>query len=167
MSDLPDPPVDLDKMERRYRNAVTFEDRRILDLIAALRSTRTQLAEAEHDANEAVEDRNRWQHRISTALDLVYEEMHGGGASIPADLDKCVERILELQAERQRGWEAAYQRGRSTRTAVPELEAEIERLRNIIQPNEPDQCCANRHPDVWTGEVCLTCPDRLRRPFDA
>jgi hypothetical protein len=50
---------------------------------------------------------------------------------------------------------------------VAELTAENERLRDIIQPNEPDRCCANRHPDAWTGEVCLFCPDRLRRAFNA
>ena len=62
-------------------------------------------------ANNLVISRNEWQQRISDALGVTWQELHGGGATIYGELDKCESRIKELLAERDAGWHAAYTRG--------------------------------------------------------
>jgi hypothetical protein len=56
----------------------------------------------------------------------------------------------------------------AARTAVPallarvaDLQADDERLRAMVDPEDVDPC-ANRFPETWTGIVCLTCPDLSR-----
>jgi hypothetical protein len=63
------------------------------------------------EANGYVVQRNEWQQRISDALRITWQELHGGGATIYGDLDDCERRIKELLAERDKGWQAAYERG--------------------------------------------------------
>lgn len=83
-----------------------------------------------------------WETEISTALDLWHTELHGGGAITPASREKCVERIKELLAERDAGWQAAYERGKTevgtllgTRPAIgTDLDTEWEILQGIKDP---------------------------------
>jgi len=63
------------------------------------------------DANGYIMERNEWQQRISDALGVTWQELHGGGATVYGDLDKCEERIKQLLDERDKGWLAAYERG--------------------------------------------------------